>query len=57
MSYIIQLGTKNHLKYIQNSKSLPHLIVKFQFIGRTGLFRYLDMVPAVNIHLKIAKDF
>ena len=29
----------------------------FQFIGRTGLFRYLDMVPAVNIHLKIAKDF
>ena len=24
MSYIIQSGTKNHLKYIQNIKSLPH---------------------------------
>ena len=27
------------------------------FIGRIGLFKYIDMVPAVGMHLKIAKDF
>ncbi len=27
------------------------------FIGRTGLFRYLDMVPAVTLHLEIAQAF
>jgi UDP-galactopyranose mutase len=27
------------------------------FIGRTGLFRYIDMVPCVNIHLQIAARF
>ena len=27
------------------------------FIGRTGLFRYLDMVPAVTLHLEIAQSF
>ena len=30
---------------------------KIMFCGRTGLFKYIDMIPAVNIHLKIAKDF
>jgi UDP-galactopyranose mutase len=27
------------------------------FIGRCGLFRYLDMVPCVNIHLRLAATF
>lgn len=27
------------------------------FCGRTGLFRYIDMIPAVSIHLQMAKDF
>jgi len=27
------------------------------FIGRTGLFRYIDMVPCVNIHLQIAARY
>lgn len=27
------------------------------FIGRTGLFRYIDMVPCVNIHIQIAARF
>ena len=27
------------------------------FIGRTGLFKYLDMVPAISTHLKIARDY
>lgn len=27
------------------------------FIGRTGLFRYIDMIPCVSLHLQIAKRF
>ncbi len=27
------------------------------FIGRTGLFKYIDMIPAVEIHMRIAKKF
>ena len=27
------------------------------FCGRTGLFRYLDMLPAVTMHLQIASNF
>jgi len=27
------------------------------FIGRTGLFRYIDMIPCVSLHLQIAKKF
>lgn len=27
------------------------------FIGRTGLFRYLDMVPAVTLHLEISQNY
>ena len=30
---------------------------KITFIGRTGLFRYLDMVPCVNIHLQVASSY
>ena len=29
----------------------------FTFIGRTGLFSYIDMAPCVNMHLSIAKSF
>ena len=27
------------------------------FCGRTGLFRYLDMLPAVTMHLQMASNF
>ena len=27
------------------------------FIGRTGLFKYIDMIPAVEIHIRIAEKF
>ena len=30
---------------------------KIVFCGRTGLFKYIDMIPAVNIHQRIAKDY
>lgn len=40
-------------KYANDAKHLKNIT----FCGRTGLFQYLDMVPAVNIHLKMANDF
>ncbi len=39
-------------KQILEKNNLP-----ITFIGRIGLFKYIDMVPAVGMHLKIAKDF
>ena len=27
------------------------------FIGRTGLFKYIDMIPAVEIHMRLANKF
>ncbi len=30
---------------------------KLIFCGRTGLFRYIDMIPTVLIHLNMAKEF
>tara|TARA_B100000886_G_C20398500_1_gene481533 strand:+ start:504 stop:1643 length:1140 start_codon:yes stop_codon:yes gene_type:complete len=27
------------------------------FIGRTGLFKYIDMIPAVEIHIRMVKKF
>jgi len=40
-------------KYLDESKKLGNVT----FCGRTGLFQYLDMVPAITIHLKMASDF
>ena len=51
---------------VQNSESLEILskykaealpLEHITFCGRTGLFRYIDMIPAVSIHLQIAKNF
>ena len=37
-------------KLSKNEKSIT-------FIGRTGLFKYIDMIPAVEIHIQLAKKF
>ena len=42
-----------YLKY----KKLSQQYENITFCGRTGLFKYIDMVPAVTLHLKIATDF
>ncbi len=39
--------------YYQLAKKSSHIT----FIGRTGLFKYIDMIPSVQIHLKLANDF
>lgn len=55
--YYYPVKTKNsrtiYEKYKKKSKNLK----KITFIGRTGLFMYIDMAPAVNLHMKIANDF
>jgi UDP-galactopyranose mutase len=40
-------------KYVDEAETLGNVT----FCGRTGLFQYLDMVPAITIHLKMASDF
>ncbi len=40
-------------KYEKLSKNFDHIT----FCGRTGLFKYIDMVPAVSIHLQKAYNF
>ena len=40
-------------RYVGEAKKLGNVT----FCGRTGLFQYLDMVPAITIHLKMAADF
>ena len=37
-------------KFSKNEKRIT-------FCGRTGLFKYIDMIPAVTIHQKIAYQF
>ena len=41
-------------KYMEFASSIDGRVT---FCGRTGLFEYLDMVPAVNKHLMMAKKF
>ena len=58
----------NELYYpVRNAKSLAtyqkyldmaeEIYPSLTLIGRTGLFKYLDMVPAVTIHLQMAKRY
>ena len=45
------------LALYEKYKNLSLKCKDLTFCGRSGLFKYIDMVPAVNIHLKMAKDF
>ena len=49
--------TKDSKTIYENYKKLSETLDKITFCGRTGLFRYIDMIPAVSIHQKIANDF
>ena len=40
-------------QYEELSKNFSHIT----FCGRTGLFKYIDMIPAVNIHIQKAFNF
>ena len=44
---------RNFSLYEQLSKNNSNIT----FIGRTGLFKYIDMIPSVEIHMRIANKF
>ena len=53
--YPVQTKESKHLFSIYEALSKKRSSITF--IGRTGLFKYLDMIPAVQIHIKIAEKF
>ena len=55
--YYYPVQTKNSRKIFEKYKKLSKENKKVTFCGRTGLFKYIDMVPAVLIHMKIARNF
>ena len=44
---------KNFFKYLNLAKNN----FSITFIGRTGLFKYIDMIPAVQMHITLSKKF
>ena len=44
---------KNFCKYLNLAKNNSSIT----FIGRTGLFKYIDMIPAVQMHITLSKKF
>ena len=48
-----QSSREIYRKYDDLSKKFEHIT----FCGRTGLFKYIDMVPAVSIHIQKALNF
>ena len=55
--YYYPVQTLNSKIIYEKYKKLSRIEKRFTFCGRTGLYKYIDMIPAVTIHLKIAKDF
>ena len=55
--YYYPVQTKQSKKLYEKYKKISEKFKNISFCGRTGLFKYIDMIPAVNIHLKLANDF
>ena len=55
--YYYPVQTKESKKLFLIYEKLSKKRSSISFIGRTGLFKYLDMIPAVQIHIKIAENF
>ena len=55
--YYYPINTKESNLIFNKYKSLAKNIKNISFCGRTGLFRYIDMIPAVVIHLEMANKF
>ena len=53
--YPVQTKESKHLFSIYERLSKKRSSITF--IGRTGLYKYLDMIPAVQIHIRLAKKF
>lgn len=55
--YYYPVQTIESKKIYEQYKRLSKQEKKITFCGRTGLYKYIDMIPAVTIHQKIAYDF
>ena len=55
--YYYPVQTKESKKLYQKYVSLANQKSNISFCGRTGLFRYIDMVPSVTMHLDIVQRY
>ncbi len=55
--YYYPVHTKDSKLLYEKYKLLAKANKKIKFCGRTGLFRYIDMIPTVLLHLDIAKAY
>ena len=55
--YYYPVHTKFSRSLYEKYKKLSKKNKKITFCGRTGLFRYIDMVPCVQMHIQIAENF
>ena len=55
--YYYPVHTKLSKSIFSIYESLAKKESSLTFIGRTGLFKYIDMIPAVQIHIRIANNF
>tara|TARA_B100000212_G_C27377181_1_gene535243 strand:- start:175 stop:1308 length:1134 start_codon:yes stop_codon:yes gene_type:complete len=55
--YYYPVQTKESGIIFSNYKKLAKKNFFITFIGRAGLFKYIDMIPAVQIHMSIANNF
>lgn len=55
--YYYPVQTKESNILYNKYKKLSLKESKIKFCGRTGLYRYIDMIPTVIIHLNMAKEF
>lgn len=55
--YYYPIHTRQSKLIYESYKKLAEGQKQITFCGRTGLFRYIDMIPSVMIHLKIVQNF
>ena len=55
--YYYPVHTKSSRTIYEKYKKLSDKLENITFCGRTGLFKYIDMVPCVQMHIHIAEKF
>lgn len=55
--YYYPVQTNNSKKIYSDYQKLAKKKHSITFIGRTGLFKYIDMIPAVQMHISLSKKF
>ena len=55
--YYYPVQTKQSQQLLLRYQQLAQQRSDITFCGRTGLFRYIDMLPAVTLHLAMAHRF